>query len=122
MQRKQRSIGQPSRNPILRAINAKGARGAKDANADPNSRFIAQRRRGSEELSMCDAAGLKRIPAMWKFQISDSDLDPFLAKNAKSAKELGRFSRGFHLRPSATSAVEYPELSRHGKCDFRPAQ
>jgi hypothetical protein len=46
---------------------------------------------------MCDAAGLKRILAMWKFRISyssDSDLDPFLAKNAKSAKELGRFSGG----------------------------
>jgi hypothetical protein len=31
---------------------------------------------------------------VWKFKIScssDSDLDPFLAKNAKSAKELGRF-------------------------------
>jgi hypothetical protein len=31
----------------------------------------------------------------WKFKVfygSDPDLDPFLAKNAKSAKELGRFS------------------------------
>jgi hypothetical protein len=58
---------------------------------------------------MCEAAGRKRISAVWKLQIfhrSDSDLDPFLAKNAKSAKQLGRFSRRFHLRPFATSAVE----------------
>jgi hypothetical protein len=57
---------------------------------------------------MCEAAGRKRISAVWKLKIfysSDSDLDPFLAKNAKSAKELGRFSRRLHLRPSATSAV-----------------
>jgi hypothetical protein len=62
---------------------------------------------------MCEAAGRKRISAVWKLQIfhrSDSDLDPFLAKNAKSAKQLGRFSRRFHLRPFATSAVENPEL------------
>jgi hypothetical protein len=89
---------------------------------------LAQRRGDAEELSMCDAAGRKRISSVWKFKISygsDSDLDPFLAKNAKSAKsakELGRFSRGFHLRPSATSAVENPELPRHGKCHFKSAQ
>jgi hypothetical protein len=71
---------------------------------------------------MCDAAERERISAAWKFQIfysSDSDLDPFLAKNAK---QLGRFSRRLHLRPSATSAVENPELPRHGKCLFKPAQ
>jgi hypothetical protein len=74
---------------------------------------------------MGDAAGRKRISSVWKFKISygsDSDLDPFLAKNAKSAKELGRYSRRFHLRPSATSAVENPEFPRHGKCLFKRAQ
>jgi hypothetical protein len=74
---------------------------------------------------MGGAAGRKRISAVWKSKISyssDSDLDPFLAKNAKSAKELGRFSRRLHLRPSATSAVENPEVPRHGKCLFKPAQ
>jgi hypothetical protein len=67
---------------------------------------------------MCDAAGRKRISAVWKLKISnssDSDLDPFLAK---SAKELGRFSRRLHLRPSATSAVENPEVPRHGSSGF----
>jgi hypothetical protein len=38
----------------------------------------------------------------------------FPAKDAKSAKELERFSRRLHLRPSAASAVENPELPRHG--------
>jgi hypothetical protein len=74
---------------------------------------------------MGDAAGCMRISAVWKFQIyysSDSDLNPFLAKNAKSAKALGRFSRRFHLRPSATSAVENPKLQRHEKCLFKSAQ
>jgi hypothetical protein len=73
---------------------------------------------------MGDAAGCKRISAVWKFQIFysfDSELDPFLAKNAKSAKEPGRFSRRFHLRSSATSAVENPKLPRRGKCLFKPA-
>jgi hypothetical protein len=40
---------------------------------------------------MCDAAGRKRISAVWKFKNSygsDSDLDPFLAKDAEDAKEL----------------------------------
>jgi hypothetical protein len=40
---------------------------------------------------MGDTAGRKRISAVWKFRISnssDSDLDPFLAKDAKNAKEL----------------------------------
>jgi hypothetical protein len=71
---------------------------------------------------MGDAAGRKRIPAVWKFQISYSDLDPFLAKNAKSAKELRRFSRLFHLRPSSTTAVENSKLPRHGKRYFNQAQ
>jgi hypothetical protein len=73
---------------------------------------------------MGDAAGRKRISSVWKFKISygsDSDLDPFLAKNAKSAKEPGRFSRRFHLRSSATSAVENPKLPRRGKCRFKSA-
>jgi hypothetical protein len=66
---------------------------------------------------MGDAAGRKRISAVWKFQIFYGfDSDPFLAK---SAKELGRFSRRFHLRPSSTSAVENPELPRYGKCLFK---
>jgi hypothetical protein len=71
---------------------------------------------------MGDAAGRKRISSVWKFKISygsDSDLDPFLAK---SAKEPGRFSKRFHLRSSATSAVENPKLPRRGKCLFKPAQ
>jgi hypothetical protein len=87
------------------------------AKEEQHSRFLAQRRRGAEELTMGGAAGLMRISAVWKFWISygsDSDLDPFLAKNAKSAKELRRFSRLFHLRPSETSAVDNPELPRHG--------
>jgi hypothetical protein len=118
--------GQQSRNRILRSDQRKSRKGRKrNANADPNSRILAQRRRGAEKLSMGDAAGRKRISTVWKFKISyssDSDLDPFLAKNAKGAKELGRYSRRFHLRPSATSAVEDPELPRHGKCLIESAQ
>jgi hypothetical protein len=60
--------------------------------------------------------------AFCSFNGSDSDLDPFLANNAKSAKELGRFSMLFHLRSSATSAVENPELPRHGNYLFKQAQ
>jgi hypothetical protein len=70
---------------------------------------------------MGDTAGRKRISAVWKFQIfysSDSDLDPFLAK---SAKELGRFARRFHLRSSATSKAP-PRLcvsARENGCSDR---
>jgi hypothetical protein len=97
-----RTQGSRAATESLDPINARGARGAKGTQTPIRTAVFS--RRGAEELTMCDAAGCKRISAVWKFKISyssDSDLDPFPAKNAKSAKELGRFSRGaicVHLR------------------------
>jgi hypothetical protein len=77
-------------------------------------RSPAEAQRRGEPYGSAIAAG--RSPTE-RFHISygsDCDLDPFLAKNAKSAKALRRYSRLFHLRSSATSAVENPELPRRG--------
>jgi hypothetical protein len=53
----QRAQGSRTATQSSDPINAKGARDAKNANADPNSRFLAKDAKSAKELSMDGAAG-----------------------------------------------------------------
>jgi hypothetical protein len=53
----QRAQGNRATTESFDPCNAKGARGAKDANADPNSRVLAKDAENAKELSLGDAAG-----------------------------------------------------------------
>jgi hypothetical protein len=53
----QRTQGSRAATKSSDPFNAKGARGAKDANADPNSRFLAKDAENAKELSLGGAAG-----------------------------------------------------------------
>jgi hypothetical protein len=69
--------------------------------AESGTRKLNRRQQGQRRSKGPEPCGSVVFVPFCSSNGSDSDLDPFLAKNAKSAKELGRFSRGaicVHLR------------------------